>query len=83
MLASGNEDMERPYVHFRQYSRTRSRIHGPKKNEMGLSCRCQTLPKGSPEHPCAKCKARNKTRSAKAQASGAHLKGVQKYRGMG
>ncbi len=46
---------------------------------MGLTCRCQKLPKGSPGRPCAKCKARNKVRNAKAKASGAHLKGVQKY----
>jgi hypothetical protein len=47
---------------------------------MGLSCRCQTLPKGSPGRPCDKCKARNKTRDAKAKASGAHQQAVQKYR---
>jgi hypothetical protein len=46
---------------------------------MGQSCRCQKLPKGSPGRPCAKCKARNKRKNAKALASGAALKAVQKY----
>jgi hypothetical protein len=46
---------------------------------MGLSCRCQKLPKGSPGRPCDKCKARNKAGNAKAKASGAQLEAVQKY----
>ncbi len=44
---------------------------------MGLSCRCQTLPKGSAGRPCEKCKAWNKLRNAKQQASGAHRKAEQ------
>jgi hypothetical protein len=36
---------------------------------MGLSCRCQTLPKGSPGRPCDKCKARYKANDAKKKAS--------------
>ncbi len=45
----------------------------------GPPCRCQKLPKGSPGRPCDKCKAQNMLRNAKAVASGAALKGVQKY----
>jgi hypothetical protein len=45
---------------------------------MGLSCRFQTLPKGSPGRPCDKCKANNKTRATKA--SGAQRKSNQKYK---
>ncbi len=43
---------------------------------MGLSCRCQKLPKGSPGRPSEKCRARN---GAKRKACGALLKAVQKY----
>jgi hypothetical protein len=34
---------------------------------IGLSCRCQTLPKGSPGRPCEKCRARNKAGAAKTE----------------
>jgi hypothetical protein len=34
---------------------------------MGLTCRCQKLPKGSRGRPCEKCKARKKARAAKAK----------------
>jgi hypothetical protein len=46
---------------------------------MGLTCRCQTLPKGSPGRPCDKCKARNKANDAKRKANGAHRKSQQKF----
>ncbi len=42
---------------------------------MGLSCRCQELPKGGHGRPCEKCKAR----AAKRAANGALRKAVQKY----
>ncbi len=47
---------------------------------MGLTCRCQALPKGSPGRPCEKCKANNKRTNAKAMASGAQQKAVLKYK---
>ncbi len=47
---------------------------------MGLSCRSQTLPKGSPGRPCDKCKARNKATNAKARASGAQQMAKLKYK---
>ncbi len=42
---------------------------------MGLSCRCQKLPKGSPGRPCEKCKAKRKARAAKEKASGGTAEG--------